>query len=197
MGRRDGVWVQPRRCITHAGLRAPRGRHHDPPRDPSQPLLTRALVGRTLLVSGLLGAGTWWLIEWDLANGAALPEARIAALNLFVAVEASYLFGCRSLTHSAWRIGLVTNRWLIVVVVTQAVAQAAITYLLAMHTVFQIQKASLDVGAWLRIAGLSGVISLAVAGEKYLRARKYTPGIWTCIRFRPWPPCWRWPQSPG
>ena len=173
-------------------FRAPRGRHHDPPRDPSQLLLTRALVGRTLLVSGLLVAGMWWLFEWELANGAALPEAGIAALNLFVAVEAGYLFSWRSLTHSAWRIGLVTNRWLIAGVVAQAVAQAAITYLLAMHTVFR--TASLDVGAWLRIAG---VISLAVAGEKYLRARKINCGTWTCIRFRPWPPCWRWPQSPG
>ncbi|MGB1225572.1 MAG: HAD-IC family P-type ATPase, partial [Mycobacterium sp.] len=89
-----------------------------PPRDPGQPLLTRALVGRILLVSSLLVAGSWWLFEWELANGATLPEARTAALNLFVVVEAFYLFSCRSLTRSAWHIGLFTNRWLIVGVVT-------------------------------------------------------------------------------
>ncbi len=72
-----------------------------PPRDPGQPLLTRALVGRILLVSGLLVAGSWRLFEWELANGATLPEARTAALNLFVVVEAFYLFSCRSLVHSA------------------------------------------------------------------------------------------------
>ncbi len=34
-------------------------------------------------------------------NGAGSAEARTAALNLFVVVEAFYLFSCRSLTRSA------------------------------------------------------------------------------------------------
>ncbi|HEY9263123.1 MAG TPA: HAD-IC family P-type ATPase, partial [Mycobacterium sp.] len=141
-----------------------------PPRDPGQPLLTRALVGRILLVSGLLVAGSWWLFEWELANGATLPEARTAAMNLFVVVEAFYLFSCRSLVHSAWRIGLFTNRWLIVGVTTQALAQLAITYLPVMNTVFE--TAPLDAGGWVRIFGIAFLVSLAVAAEKRLRARK-------------------------
>ncbi|MBY0286303.1 MAG: cation-transporting P-type ATPase [Mycobacteriaceae bacterium] len=141
-----------------------------PPRDPGQPLLTRALVGRILLVSSLLVAGAWWLFEWELANGAALAEARTAALNLFVTVEAFYLFSCRSLTRSAWRIGLFTNRWLIVGVATQAVAQLAITYLPGMNTVFQ--TAPLDVGAWLRIFAIAVVVSVVVGAEKRIRARE-------------------------
>ncbi len=141
-----------------------------PPRDPGQPLLTRALVGRVLLVSSLLVAGAWWLFEWELTNGATLPEARTAALNLFVAVEAFYLFSCRSLTRSAWRIGLFTNRWLIVGVATQAVAQLVITYLPAMNVVFQ--TAPLDIGGWLRIFAIAFVVSLAVGAEKWLRARR-------------------------
>jgi len=141
-----------------------------PPRDPGQPLLTRALVGRILLVSSLLVAGSWWLFEWELANGAPLPEARTAALNLFVVVEAFYLFSCRSLTQSAWRIGLFTNRWLILGVVTQAVAQLVITYLPAMNTVFQ--TAPLDAGVWLRIFAIGVLVSLAVGAEKWLRARR-------------------------
>ena len=141
-----------------------------PPRDPDQPLLTRALVGRILLVSTLLVAGAWQLFEWELAYGATLPEARTAALNLFVVVEAFYLFSCRSLTHSAWRIGLFTNRWLIVGVVTQALAQVAITYLPPMNAVFQ--TAPLDIEGWLRIFAIATIVSLAVAAEKWLRARK-------------------------
>ena len=144
-----------------------------PPRDPGQALLTRALVERILLVSGLLVGGAWWLFEWELAHGATLPEARTAALNLFVAVEAFYLFSCRSLTRSAWRIGLFTNRWLIVGVSVQAVAQLAITYLPAMNMVFQ--TAPLDAGAWLRIFGIAIGVSVAVAAEKWLRARMALP----------------------
>ncbi|MCF6385779.1 HAD-IC family P-type ATPase [Mycobacterium sp. MBM] len=140
-----------------------------PPRDPSQPLLTRALVGRILLVSALLVMATWWLFEWELAAGATLPEARTAALNLFVVVEAFYLFSCRSLAHSAWRIGLFSNRWLTVGVAAQAVAQLAITYLPAMNTLFQTAPLGADV--WLRILGIAIVMSLAVAAEKWLRSR--------------------------
>lgn len=143
-----------------------------PPRDPGQPLLTRALMGRILLVSSLLVAGSWWLFEWELAQGASLAEARTAALNVFVVVEAFYLFSCRSLTRSAWRIGLFTNRWLIVGVAVQAVAQMAITYLPVMNTIFD--TAPLDAEVWLRIFGIAVVVSLVVASEKWLRARSST-----------------------
>ena len=141
-----------------------------PPRDPGQPLLTRALMGRILLVSSLLVAGSWWLFQWELAHGASLAEARTAAVNAFVVVESFYLFSCRSLTHSAWRIGFFTNRWLIVGVSVQAVAQLAITYVPVMNTVFS--TAPLDVDAWLRIFALAVVVSLVVAAEKWLRSQR-------------------------
>ncbi|ORV37482.1 carbonate dehydratase [Mycobacterium doricum] len=144
-----------------------------PPRDPDQPLLTSALVGRILLVSSLLVAGSWWLFQWELTHGAEVAEARTAALNLFVVVEGFYLFSCRSLTRSAWRIGLFTNRWLIVGVGVQAMAQLAITYLPAMNLVFQ--TAPLDAGSWLRIFGIAVAISLVVAAEKWIRARRWSP----------------------
>ena len=141
-----------------------------PPRDPGQPLLTRALVVRILLVSALLVAGSWWLFEWEQANGATLAEARTAALNLFVVVEAFYLFSCRSLTRSAWSVGLFSNPWIIVGVTSQAIGQVAITYLPAMNTVFG--TAPIGVGAWLRILGLAVVASLVVAADKRLRGRR-------------------------
>jgi len=141
-----------------------------PPRDPGQPLLTRALVGRILLVSGLLVASAWWLFEWEVGNGATLPEARTAALNLFVVVEAFYLFNCRSLIQPIWRLGFFTNRWLILGVAVQALAQIAITYLPAMNSIFQTSPLSL--GAWLRIFGIAAGISAVVGVEKWVRARK-------------------------
>ncbi len=138
-----------------------------PPRDPDQPLLTRALMLRILLVSTLLVASSWWLFEWELANGASLAEARTAALNLFVVVEAFYLFSCRSLTHSAWRIGVFSNRWIIVGVTVQAIGQLAITYLPAMNTLFG--TAPIGWGAWLRILAIAVATSLIVAVDKRLR----------------------------
>jgi cation-transporting P-type ATPase F len=138
-----------------------------PPRDPYQPLLTRALLVRILLVSTLLVAGSWWLFEWELAQGASLAAARTAALNLFVVVEAFYLFSCRSLTRSAWRIGVFSNRWIILGVTVQALGQLAITYLPAMNAIFGTAPIGADV--WLRILAIAVAASLVVAVDKRLR----------------------------
>ncbi|MEV4478906.1 HAD-IC family P-type ATPase [Micromonospora coxensis] len=135
-----------------------------PPRDPGQPLLTAALVVRILLVSALLVAGAWWLFEWELDSGADLAEARTAAVNLFVTVQAFYLFSCRSLTRSPWRLGLFGNRWLIGGVLVQALGQLALTYLPVMNTLFR--TAPIDLGAWLRILGIAVVVSAVVALDK-------------------------------
>jgi cation-transporting ATPase F len=138
-----------------------------PPRDPRRPLLTGALVARILLVSALLVAGAWWLFEWELANGALEAEARTVALNLFVAVEAFYLFSCRSLTQSAWRVGLFSNRWLLAGLTVQVVGQLAITYLPVMNELFG--TAPIPAEAWLRILGVAVVASLVVAVDKRVR----------------------------
>ncbi|APU20126.1 cation-transporting P-type ATPase [Actinoalloteichus sp. GBA129-24] len=138
-----------------------------PPRDPDQPLITRALIIQVLLVSTLLVIGSWWMFQWELSNGASLPEARTAALNLFVVVEAFYLFSCRSSTRSAWRLGLLSNRWIIVGVIVQAIGQLAITYLPVMNTIFDTAPISGDV--WLRILTIAVAASLIVAADKRLR----------------------------
>jgi cation-transporting ATPase F len=140
-----------------------------PPRDPREPLLTRALMMRILLVSTLLVAGSWWLFQWEQANGVPLAEARTAALNLFVVVEAFYLFSCRSLTRSAWRIGLFSNPWVILGVGVQALGQVAITYLPAMNSIFD--TAPISAGAWLRILALGALASLVVAVDKRVHQR--------------------------
>ncbi len=138
-----------------------------PPRRPDQSLLTGALMARILLVSTLLVAGSWWLFTWEQAHGASLEEARTAALNLFVVVEAFYLFSCRSLTRSSWHIGLFTNPWIIGGLLAQALGQIAITYLPAMNTLFS--TAPISAEAWLRILAIATAVSLAVAIDKRVR----------------------------
>lgn len=141
-----------------------------PPRNPDEPLLTGTLMVRILLVSALLVAGSGWLFEWERAHGASLAEARTAAVNLFVVVEAFYLFSCRSLTRSAWRIGIFSNRWVIAGVTAQAIGQLALTYVPAMNMLFHTAPIRWDV--WLRILAIAVVASLAVAVEKRLRRRQ-------------------------
>jgi len=138
-----------------------------PPRDPRRPLLTAALVTRILLVSALLVGATWWLFDWERANGASLAEGRTIALNLFVAVQAFYLFSCRSLTQPAWRVGIFSNHWMLGGVAIQAIGQLAITYLPVMNQLFR--TAPIPADAWLRILIVALLASLVVAVDKRLR----------------------------
>ncbi|MFC7546957.1 HAD-IC family P-type ATPase [Plantactinospora sp. GCM10030261] len=140
-----------------------------PPRDPGQPLLTNMLILRILLVGGILVTATWWIFQWELDHGASTAEARTAALNLFVVVEVFYLFGCRSLTKSAWRIGLLSNRWILLGITLQALGQAAITYLPVMNRVFA--TAPVRGSAWLYIVVAGLLTTLVVAADKRLRQR--------------------------
>ena len=107
-----------------------------PPRDPSRPLLTGALVARILLVSALLVAGSWWLFEWERANGAGLPEARTAAVNVFVVVQSFYLFSCRSLRRSLFTYNPFGNRIILLGVAVVAALQVLFTYAPFMNTAF-------------------------------------------------------------
>jgi cation-transporting ATPase F len=138
-----------------------------PPRDPARPLLTRQLVMRVLLVSALLVGGALGLFEWERAHGASLAEARTVAMNLFVAVETLYLFSCRSLTQPMWRIGILSNRWILFGVTSQAVGQAAITYLPVMNDLFRTAPISAD--AWLRIVVVALFASSVVSVDKRVR----------------------------
>ena len=135
-----------------------------PPRDPRKSLLTRALLLRTLLVSALLVTGAWWLFEYELDHGASLAASRTAAVNLFVMVEAFYLVGCRSLTASVRRIGLLSNPWLLIGLSVQALGQAALTYLPTMNRLFE--TAPIGADAWLRILAVAAATTLLVSADK-------------------------------
>ena len=138
-----------------------------PPRAPDRPLLTGALVTRVLVVSALLVGGAWWLFRWELADGAGMAEARTAAINLFVAVQAFYLFSCRSLTGPMRRSGVFANRWIWGGVGLQLLAQLAITYWAPMNTVFQ--TAPIAGHTWLRVLALALLATVIVTVDKRLR----------------------------
>ena len=140
-----------------------------PPRDPARPILTGELIGRILLVSGLLMAGSFLLFHWEQAGGASLAEARTAAVNVFVVGELFYLFNCRSLERSMFRVGVFSNRWVTGGVLATAGLQILITYAPFMHTLFR--TAPLDLQAWVRIIGVGLCVYAAVGAEKWLRQR--------------------------
>jgi Ca2+-transporting ATPase len=134
------------------------------PRDPKRPILSQALMRRILLVGLLLFAGAFGLFEWELYQGESNPAARTAAVNVLVFGELFYLFNCRSLTDSMFTLGVFSNPWLFVGVITMVASQLLFTYLPAMQHVFG--TASLGVTEWLLIFAVGVVIYVVVEIEK-------------------------------
>lgn len=144
-----------------------------PPRDPARPLLTAHLIQRMMLVAVLLLAATWILFTWERADGATLDQARTAAVNLFVAVSVLYLFSCRSLSRPAWRLGILSNRWLLAGVAVQVVAQLALTYFGPFQSMFH--TAALGGQTWLRVLALAVFCAAILNAEKAWRAAAARP----------------------
>ena len=139
-----------------------------PPRDPAQPLLTRALVMRTALVSVLMLLAGQALFVWEQrALGAPVNEARTIVVNLIVGIEVFYLLNCRSLTTSFLRIGWFSNRWVWIGIAIMLTAQLLFTYLPVMNRWFG--TAPIRPEAWLHVflAGLA--VFLIVELEKWCR----------------------------
>jgi cation-transporting ATPase F len=140
------------------------------PRDPDRPLLTLALVGRILLVSGFLVVAAFSLFHWEQQRGAPIAEARTVAVNCFVMVELTYLFNCRSLDRSFLAVGIFTNRVLLTGVLTTIGLQVAFTYAPFMQALFH--STSIEAAAWIRIAVVAVLGSMLIEAEKAVRRNR-------------------------
>ena len=131
-----------------------------PPRNPSEPLLTRFMLWRIVFVTVFLVAGSLGLFLWELERGVPLEVARTAAINALVMGEIFYLFNCRRLTAPVvgWS-GLVGNRAVLIAIGILVVLQGLFTYLPVLQTLFA--TAALDLAAWGRIF-LFGIIVYSV-----------------------------------
>ncbi|MGD9023015.1 MAG: cation-transporting P-type ATPase [Deltaproteobacteria bacterium] len=145
------------------------------PRDSKAPILNRALVVRIVLVSVLLLIGAFGLFELEIVTSGNENLARTIAVNTFVFSEMFYLFNCRSLTLSTWRLGIFSNRWLWLGVFIMAALQVVFTYMPVFNTIFQSHP--MGFRHWGLVLGCSALIMLVVAFEKYFRRMKTAPSV--------------------
>ncbi len=138
-----------------------------PPRKPDSPILSGILLGRIGLVSVLLLAAVFSIFAWQKSIGYPVEVARTVAVNLFVMSELTYLFNCRSLTRSMFKIGLFTNPWVLVGSGLMIILQLLFTYAPVMNKIFH----SAPIGAydWLLIVGIAIGVYAVIGLEKWIR----------------------------
>jgi Ca2+-transporting ATPase len=141
-----------------------------PPRAPTEPILTRMLVRRMLLVGGLMVVGAFGLFKWELTAGADPAQARTVAVNLFVMMELFYLFNCRSLTKPFYTLGFFSNPWIFAGSAVMIILQFFFTYAPVMNMLFH--SAPIGIWSWVRIL-LAGILVMpVVAMEKRASFRR-------------------------
>ncbi|MEO6423514.1 MAG: HAD-IC family P-type ATPase, partial [Candidatus Nitrotoga sp.] len=140
-----------------------------PPRRPETPILTRELGIRIGLVSLMLLVGAFGMFEWSLLHGQSLETARTGAVNMFVFGEIFYLFNCRSLRYSMFKLGVFSNLWLIVGVTAMIALQMLLTYSPTMNRLFGTAPIGIAEWAWILTGGF--IIYNVVGCEKWLRRR--------------------------
>ena len=137
-----------------------------PPREPAQPILTRLLILRVVLVSLFMVAGGFALFLWEKSQGVPLAEARTVVVNVIVVVELFYLLNCRSLTRSFFSLKPTTNLWMAGGAATMLAAQLLFTYTPFMNRLFH--SAPISGPAWLKILGVGLIVFAAVEFKKRL-----------------------------
>ncbi|QDV85176.1 cation-transporting P-type ATPase [Planctomycetes bacterium TBK1r] len=148
-----------------------------PPREPRRSILTGELIGRILLVSCVMLVGAFGSFEWAIGQGYSDRVARTVSVNVFVMVELFYLFNCRSLTKSMFELGVLSNRWIGLGVVSMVVLQLAYAYLPIMNRIFH--SAPLGWDAWWRIL-LTGFATYIIVGfEKWVRRKRMAKTLTT------------------
>jgi cation-transporting ATPase F len=141
-----------------------------PPRAPEKPLLTRALLMRTALVTLISLAGAFGLFAWEHGiEGKNVDEARAAVVNVVVMIQTFYLLNCRSRTRSIFSIGLFSNPWLIAGIAATWLAQLAFTYLPIFNRLFHTDPVRGE--AWLYIVATGVFTFVVVELEKWVRGR--------------------------
>jgi cation-transporting P-type ATPase F len=140
-----------------------------PPRQAGRPILTGLLSVRVIIVGVMLCAAAFALFHMALDDGESEASARTIAVNTIALGQLFYLFNCRSLHQSMFKVGLFSNRLIIVGVTLMVLVQIAFTYLPFMNTAFHSEPISLV--EWGYSVGVGVFIYASVEVEKMVRSR--------------------------
>jgi len=136
-----------------------------PPRKVDEPILSGVLIWRTLWVGALLVVATYAVFAFKKSLGVELESARTAAVNVIVLGQVSYLFSCRSLRLSVFRIGLFSNPLIWIGVAAMISLQLLLTYVPFLNMVFETQPTSWR--PWALAAGSGAMLFVLAELDKW------------------------------
>jgi magnesium-transporting ATPase (P-type) len=132
-----------------------------PPRPPETPLLQRPVVWRILAVGAVLCAIAFAVYGLQRSDpNTSQAAAQTAAANAIVFGQIFLLLNCRSRRYTMFKLGVFSNRWLLLGVALMVLAQLLFTYAPLMNQLFS--TAGIGLGDWGIILGASVAFYLSV-----------------------------------
>lgn len=139
----------------------------EPPRKPTESIINREIMLNTIYVGlfmaiGTLGIFTYALNSGDFVRARTLAFTTIAMFQVFSAIN------CRSREESIFKIGILTNKYLLI-----AIAASVTLQFLATMPPLQIAlgTTALSAGDWLVIVAISSSVWIGEEIRKYIRKR--------------------------
>jgi len=152
------------------------------PRPADEPVFSRFILYRLIMVAMLMTAGGCALFLWEYyrivgdlpltaaRHAMALSEAQTLCVTVVTFSQIFYLLNCRSLRDSIFSLGVMSNPSVFAGIGILLILQLCFMYLPQFRTLFG--SAPLDMNAWLT-ALLAGAMVLPVISlEKWIRKKK-------------------------
>ncbi|GAB4482456.1 MAG: cation-transporting P-type ATPase [Thermodesulfovibrionales bacterium] len=140
-----------------------------PPRHPREPIMSRLLIERTVIVGLLISAGIIFNFISALNAGDSIGKARTVSVTTMVFFQFFQAWNSRSEIQSIFRIPLASNPFLLYSMIAAFLAQLAVIYVPALQWVFRTEP--IDARDWLQIVAVSVTVILVVEIDKLWRRR--------------------------
>ncbi|HEY3297048.1 MAG TPA: HAD-IC family P-type ATPase [Armatimonadota bacterium] len=140
------------------------------PRDPGEPVITRRSIWRIAMVAILMAAGTLALFTYVL-HTSGLAHARTTAFAALAIFQLFNTFNARSSVHSIFKVGFLTNRYVLLGVGASFLLQIAVTHVPFLQSAFK--TTALSMREWVLILLVSSSVLIVEEIRKLLAPRLF------------------------
>ena len=137
------------------------------PRPITEPVISRLMMERLILIGIVLAIGTLGTFWWQLREGASIDQARTVALTTMVLFQLFNVFNVRSETKSVFRMNPLSNPFLFISIVASILAQLLVIYWAPLQAIFR--TTPLGLNEWIIILPVSLSVIAVVEVEKAVR----------------------------
>lgn len=140
-----------------------------PPRASSKPILDQQAIGMVAGLGLYVGLATLWLFQYMLNQpGVSAILAQTMAFNGIIVIEWFNVMNFRTLRVPVFRVGLFTNRWMLIAIVVTASVQVCAIYVPVMQKV--LHTVPLTGQHWVMIAVVAAPVFVVCETIKWSRA---------------------------